>query len=169
MNQYIGYAVACCAFAVLMPSLLPEFSNSKAEGETAFQPRVTKSATGSGQAVAWRSSDGHFHFEASLNGAPVPVLVDTGASAVAISRETASRIGIELADTAFIHEARTANGTTRFARAMIDEIVIEGVQVFNVEAAVLPDGRLSDTLLGMSFLGQLQGFNVKGDRLTLTQ
>lgn len=112
---------------------------------------------------------GHFNAEFKLNGRSVPAMVDTGASLVAINRSTARRIGIRLASTDFTGWAETANGRTRAAGVTIDRIEIGRVEFRNVQAMVLDDEALSDTLIGMSFLSRLRRFEVEGGALVLEQ
>jgi aspartyl protease family protein len=61
----------------------------------------------------------------------------------------------------------TANGVAQAARVKIDRIAIEGVEVEDVDALVLPEGALRGTLLGMSFLGRLSSFRVEDGVLLL--
>lgn len=122
-----------------------------------------------GQASAQRDRNGHFSFSAIMNGAEVPVLVDTGATSVAINMSTADAMGIEFDEEADRVTVNTANGRTDAYRVIIDEIIIEDVVVSNVEAVVLEDEALSGTLLGMSFLGKLERFEISGNTLTLTR
>lgn len=112
---------------------------------------------------------GHFVTNARMNGRNVEVLVDTGATSVAINKKTARRLGIILKASDFKYTVNTANGSTKAASAMIDRIQIGNVTVKNVAAAVLDDKALSSTLLGMSFLGQLRSFEVKNRELLLVQ
>ncbi|MGI9351725.1 MAG: retropepsin-like aspartic protease family protein [Rhizobiaceae bacterium] len=112
---------------------------------------------------------GHFVTAAKMNGRRVEVLVDTGATTVAINKSTARRLGILLKPSDFKHRVNTANGTTKAAAVVIDRIEIGRVRVKNVRAAVLSDRALDNTLLGMSFLGQLKGFEVKNRQLILSQ
>jgi len=112
---------------------------------------------------------GHFITNAKMNGRSVEVLVDTGATSVAINKKTARRLGIMLKPSDFKYTVNTANGSTKAATAMIDKIQIGNVTVKNVQAAILDDKALSSTLLGMSFLGQLRSFEVKNRELLLVQ
>lgn len=112
---------------------------------------------------------GHFVTTAKMNGRKVEVLVDTGATSVAINKSTARRLGIFLKASDFKYKVSTANGTTKAASAYIDRIEIGRVTVKNVRAAVLEDKALGETLLGMTFLGELEGFEVKNKKLILTQ
>ena len=114
-------------------------------------------------------SRGHFVTTAKMNGRSVEVLVDTGATSVAINRKTARRLGINLKQSDFKYKVNTANGVTRAASVQIDRIQIGRINVRNVNAAVLDDNALKGTLLGMSFLGQLKSFEVKNRQLVLSQ
>lgn len=122
-----------------------------------------------GQASAKRDGNGHFSFQAVMNGADVPVLVDTGATSVAINMSTAESMGIDFDEEADRVTVNTANGQTNAYRVTIEEIIIEDVVVSNVEAVVMDDEALSSTLLGMSFLSKLERFEISGDTLTLTR
>lgn len=110
---------------------------------------------------------GHFYTSARMNGRSVKVVVDTGASFVAINRSTARRLGLRLRKHHFVGRAKTANGTVSYAPAIVDEIRIGGIRVKNVRVGVLPDRALSTTLLGMSFLKRLRGFSVSNNQLLL--
>lgn len=112
---------------------------------------------------------GHFVASARLNGRSMNVLVDTGATLVAINESTARRIGIHLSPGDFKYRVRTANGLADAAEARIDEIEIGRVVVRNVPATVARDSSLSGTLLGMSFLNRLKKFEVDSGTLVLTQ
>lgn len=100
-------------------------------------------------------SNGHFHTTAYINGRPIDVMVDTGASMVALTWEDAHSAGIFLSDGEFKHKVSTANGVARVAAVTLDSVAIEDITVRNVRAAVAEPGKLQTTLLGMSFLGQL--------------
>ena len=112
---------------------------------------------------------GHFITSAKMNGRKVTVLVDTGATSVAINKSTARRLGLRLSPSDFKYKVNTANGTVKAASAMIDRIAIGRVSVTDVRVAVLPDKSLKDTLLGMTFLNELRSFEFRNGELLLTQ
>jgi aspartyl protease family protein len=93
--------------------------------------------------------------------------VDTGASAVALSYEDASRIGLKPRNLKYDVKVSTANGEGRAARVMLREVEIGSVRVQNVEGLVLQEGALRGTLLGMSFLGRLRSFKIEDGKLIL--
>jgi aspartyl protease family protein len=112
---------------------------------------------------------GHFHTRAEINGRPISVMVDTGASMVALSFEDALEAGIQVRDRDFTHRVSTANGYARMAPVMIDRISIGDITVRNVSGAVLESGKLSTTLLGMSFLSRLQRVDIRSGTLVLQE
>jgi aspartyl protease family protein len=63
----------------------------------------------------------------------------------------------------------TANGTVKAAQVRLREVQIGRIAVRDVEAVVMPPGRLAGSLLGMSFLKRLASFNVSGGTLVLRQ
>jgi len=115
-----------------------------------------------------RGSDGHFRADAEINGRSIGVLVDTGATLVALSYEDAARAGVSVNPADFKHVSNTANGQARFARATLDHVRIGNIVVRNVPAAVSEPGRLGVTLLGMSFLSQVR-MEMRHGRLLLEQ
>ena len=120
--------------------------------------------------VAYLSRDlsRHFVADALVNGTHVRFMVDTGASDVALTADDARRLGIDLTKLAYTLPYSTANGTAMAAPVTLDEIDIAGIRVRNVRASVSRDG-LTQSLLGMSFLDQLRGFEFQGDRLVLRE
>jgi aspartyl protease family protein len=125
--------------------------------------------TGGGSVVLRAGSHGHFSTTAYLNGRPVQVLVDTGASMVALSYEDAERIGVFVRPSDFTARARTANGPVRMAPVVLDSVSIGDIELSNVEASVSEPGRLGTTLLGMTFIGRLSRTEMRNGVLTLEQ
>ena len=112
-------------------------------------------------------SQGHYTARATINKSDIDVMVDTGASVVALSYEDAQKAGLRPNTLDFKIPVSTANGTVMAARAKLDRVEIDTVRVDDVEALVLPKGALNGTLLGMSFLSKLSSFKSEGGILTL--
>ena len=87
---------------------------------------------------------GHFHARAEINGRPIDVMVDTGASIVALTYEDARRAGVYVRDSDFTHRVSTANGLARVAPVTIDRVSIGDITVRNVPGAVTEPGKLGD-------------------------
>ncbi len=113
--------------------------------------------------------NGHFSSDFKLNGRRVNSLIDTGATLVAINKSTARRIGLNLMPGDFKYEVNTANGKAKAAAAKIARLQIGRIYVENVEAVVLNDRALDNTLIGMSFLNRLKKFQVENRVLHLEQ
>ena len=109
---------------------------------------------------------GHYVVEAMVNGAPVTFLVDTGASEIVLTQDDARRIGLEPRTLAFTQRFSTANGEVRGAPVVLREIRISQFRLFDVTASV-NEAPLEVSLLGMSFLEQLSGYEVERGRLIL--
>jgi aspartyl protease family protein len=121
------------------------------EGDEASTAR-----TSGGRTVELKAgAHGHFYSRIRVNGRDIDAMVDTGASIVALTFEDAESAGIHVRDPEFTHRVSTANGVARVAMITLDSVAIDDITVRNVPAAVAERGKLSKTLLGMSFLGQL--------------
>ena len=115
------------------------------------------------------SEDGHYRVRSDVNGASVVLMVDTGASLVVLSHRDAVRAGFDPEDLSFSQPVSTANGQTYVASVLIGEIAIGPIAYSNVRGAIARRGDLDDSLLGMTFLGRLEGFEFGQDGLTLRQ
>lgn len=104
---------------------------------------------------------GHFITSADINGTSIRVLVDTGATVVALSYEDARNVGLRPHSLEFDVPVSTANGIAKAARVRLDRVTIDGLEVDDVDGLVLPEGALRGTLLGMSFLSRLGSFRVE--------
>ena len=99
---------------------------------------------------------GHYHATAYINGDPVNVLVDTGATMIALTWDDARAAGLTVRDSDFTLRSSTANGMAKFAPVTLGSVRIGDITLFDVPAAVANRGQLTKTLLGMSFLGQVR-------------
>ncbi len=113
--------------------------------------------------------NGHFSTDAEINGRTVEVMVDTGATMVALSYEDAERAGIYLDDRDFTRAVTTANGVAHFAPVTLSRVSVGDIMVRDVPAAVAEPGRLTTSLLGMSFLSKLSRFDMRADVLVLQE
>lgn len=112
--------------------------------------------------------DGHYYADADVDGTFVRFMVDTGASTVALTYLDAQRLGLDPANLDYTWRIRTAGGEVLGASVLIGELKIGRVTVRNVEAMVLRDG-LEQSLLGMTFLSQLESYEFRRGSLILRQ
>lgn len=131
--------------------------------------RIVASGNGDNlQVSVGRGFDNHFRVDATINGVELPVLVDTGASTVALDRDTARRVGIDVDGLSYDAQVRTANGVASAAMVRLDSVAVGPIERRNVTALVTANDAIGVGLLGMSFLGQLASVEFRGDRLILT-
>lgn len=124
-------------------------------------------AGGDGDVTLRATNSGHFEATADINGRDVEVMVDTGATLVALTYEDAQRAGIYLAPSDYTHQVSTANGVAKVAPVTIGSISIGPITVRNVRGAVAERGKMTRTLLGMTFLGRLSRVEMQRDALVL--
>jgi aspartyl protease family protein len=123
-------------------------------------------STGNDKIILSADVGGHFFADARVNGGMLRLMVDTGASVVAIPARDANRLGVRYLSGDRIN-VLTANGATTAYRVKIDTIVIGGITMNNVDAVVQESG-LFMPLLGMSFLARTN-MQREGDTMTLTK
>jgi len=112
---------------------------------------------------------GHFRANVEVDGRTVPMLVDTGASYVALSAEDANRLGVITRPSDFTITMYTANGVAKAAPVRLHAVRVDTLSVYDVDAIVAQPGAMRGSLLGMSFLRRLTRFEAQPDRLRLIQ
>lgn len=113
-----------------------------------------------------RASDGMFYVTAHINGRPLRLLVDTGASMIVLSSRDARAVGLADGATAYDDRVRTVAGAAPMARVSIDRLSVAGRDLVDVDAAVVADGP-GVSLLGHNALAQFASMSIEGDQLTL--
>ena len=126
---------------------------------------VAAPATG-GPAQVLKAADGHYWADALIEGRAVRVMVDTGASVVALTRDDAARLGLKLLAEDFSATVITASGPVRAAPVQLQAVAVAGARVERVQALVVEAG-LPHSLLGMSYLGRLSSFSATPVEITL--
>ncbi len=102
-----------------------------------------------------RDGSGQYRARGTINGQPVDMLVDTGASSVAISSAQAARLGIPIDPAGERAVVYTAQGETPSHVVRLDRVAVGGIELRNVEAVVIEGQYPVEILLGMSFLRQV--------------
>jgi len=114
-----------------------------------------------------RGQTGNFVVTTQVNGARTSMILDTGASSVVLTYEAAKAAGLPLEVLSYSVNVETANGRTRAAPVTLQTIAVGGIVERDVSALIAQPGQLRQSLLGMSFLNRLEGWEVRGDRLVL--
>ena len=113
-------------------------------------------------------SRGHFQTDVRIDGRTIDILVDTGASSIALRESSAAKLGIHPSVRDYNVKMHTANGIGKAARVRLNRVELGGITVRDVDALVVPDESLSMNLLGMTFLSRVKWSHDRG-RLVLEQ
>jgi len=114
-----------------------------------------------------RGQGGEFALQAKINGVAAPMVIDTGATSVVLTYETAKAAGLPLELLEYDVDLETASGHTKAARLTLDRLAIGKLVERSVPALVVPHGQMKTNLLGMSFLDRLESWEVRPDSLML--
>lgn len=114
-----------------------------------------------------RARNGDFTIEAHINGAGIPMVLDTGATSVVLTQEAARSVGLPIEVLNYSVNIDTANGRTKAASVTLDRIVVGSLVERSVPALVVQRGQLKNNLLGMSYLNRLESWEVRGDKLRM--
>jgi aspartyl protease family protein len=114
-----------------------------------------------------RGQAGEFALQAKINGVNAAMVIDTGATSVVLTYETAKAAGLPLELLEYDVDVETAGGHTKAARLTLDRLAIGKLVERSVPALVIPHGQMKTNLLGMSFLNRLESLEVRADRLML--
>lgn len=114
-----------------------------------------------------RGPSGEFALQARINGVSAPMVIDTGATQVVLTYETAKAAGLPLELLNYDVDLETAGGHTKAARLTLDRLSIGRLVERSVPALVVPHGLMKTNLLGMSFLDRMESWEVHADRLML--
>ena len=153
----VGLMGLVALFAVPRPSQAPV---ALASAKPAPTSAVTADAL-----LLQRDASGQFRLEASVNGAPVEFLVDTGADIVALTEQEALNLGLNVAEIDFQPVMKTASGTGYGAQIKLDEMEVAGERLRDVDAVVVKG--LGVNLLGQSALRKLGSVQLKGDSMII--
>jgi len=175
----LAIAAVACAFALAAPQMttaLMAGSTSRAPAEPPPLPAAKAAAVSpapapvaAGELILEPDARGQFEVEVEVNGQPVTMLVDTGASYVVLSAETAARIGLRLFDSDYTVRTQTANGIAAAAPVRLGQVAVGPIYLGDVKAFVAAPHALSIDLLGMSFLRRLGSVEQRSGRLVLRQ
>lgn len=136
------------------------------EQRTAMRPESRPAADPSpGTIELKREYNGHFYAEVQINGSPVRVLVDTGATGIALSRDDAQRAGLAVSAGMFEVVGKGADGDVHGEYVTLERVSLGDTTAESVPAVVLDSGEQS--LLGQSFLSKFDTVQISGDTMIL--
>lgn len=118
--------------------------------------------------IIHRSADGHFWVKALINGEPIRMMVDTGASNIVLSPADARLVGINSDNLKYSNRAETANGPVALAKTKVQSIRIGDALLLDVSVTV-NSADMRGSLFGLSALDQFSSFEFRGEKLILRQ
>lgn len=145
----------------------PAAADDAAAGATGAPASPRAGLVTAGAVILPRDGDSHFRAVMLVNGRPVRMLVDTGASVVVLRESDARNAGLVVDPAAFTGRAMTAGGPVKVARVVIDRLAIGAIERRTIEAAVMQGDALPESLLGQSFLNQLAEVRTAGGQMQL--
>ncbi|MEM6941030.1 MAG: TIGR02281 family clan AA aspartic protease [Pseudomonadota bacterium] len=126
------------------------------------------SVAGSDQIIVPQARDGHYYLRLGVNGAQINFVVDTGATQMVLTKADAARAGLDPDALSYLGRARTANGEVRTAFVRLDEVRLGEVVDRGVDA-VVNEGEMSQSLLGMQYLQRWGRLEIAAGELILTR
>lgn len=165
MLRYLVILVLLAALVPFVPGLVERWTQAQ---DPSPAPGQAAQATG-GSLKLKAEPNGHFIAGTRINGRTLKMMVDTGATLVALPQSDARRAGIRPEDKDFTARVNTANGIIAAAPVKIETLELGPLYLRDVDAVVIPDASLSTPLLGMSALRRFKRFDISGDTMLLVQ
>lgn len=157
--QHAGIWILIFMGAIAVIGIWPEIKNTL----TPQQSYVNDTTI-----VLPKRGDGHYYITLQVNDKPIEFLIDTGATQVVLSRKDAITAGLDPSKLAYLGTANTANGTVRTAAVRLDTVTLGAITDQDVRA-VVNDGEMDGSLLGMTYLGRFKSITIKDNELILTR
>jgi aspartyl protease family protein len=146
---------------------LQDIASRVTAGLVPGSPLSITDADGRATVMMDKRPNGHFEVRGSVQGAPIEFLVDTGATSTVLTHRDAQDAGFDVGALSFNIPVATANGITQAATVRASDITVGDIIRRNQTIMIAQDGSLGQSLLGMSFISTLSGFDMRGDRLIL--
>ena len=164
MGRLVTFAVAVLAAGVLIARWADRgVPTPSSRSAMAAAPADSAAGASNSRTVSLSSgNDGHFRAQARVDGRVLELVVDTGASTVALRATDAARLGIHPTPHDYNVKVATANGMTRAALVQLGMVEIGNIVVRDVPALVHSDETLGVNLLGMSFLSRVRWTHERG-------
>jgi aspartyl protease family protein len=174
MRSVLTFTALALVCGVIVPRYAAQYENSHPAPDNLLVARqsaspAAQSSPASDSVVVPRDGFGHFRTEGRIDGRRVAFLIDTGATVIALTADDAAMLGIHPGNSEYSVLLKTANGVVRAAPTTLDMVEIGDILVRDVPAVVMPDGALSENLLGMSFLSRLRHFEYSEGNMVLAQ
>jgi aspartyl protease family protein len=174
MRSIITFTALALAAGMIVPRYAAQYESAHPSPDNLLVARQTgnppaPSSAGTESVSVPRDQFGHFRTDGRIDGRRIGFLIDTGATVIALTADDAANLGIHPGNSEYTVLLKTANGVAHAAPTTLDMVEIGDIMVRDVPAVVMPDGALSENLLGMSFLSRLRHFEYSEGRMVLEQ
>ncbi|MEM6909402.1 MAG: TIGR02281 family clan AA aspartic protease [Pseudomonadota bacterium] len=173
LERTLVFAIVVVAGAVFFAPLPGSESASPSAGEATSAVSQKSGTSGpdnsgwfSGDHTLERQADGHFYASALVDGAQTRMLVDTGASVIALTAADADAAGVQWDTGEIRHIGHGANGPIYGVPIQLSEVEIGGMVRRNIDAVIIPEG-LRISLLGQSYLAQIGAVEIVDNRMIM--
>jgi len=172
MRSILSFAAVALVAGMIVPRYAAQLNGSSPAPTNLMAAHQTvnvdeQTSRASDSVIVPRDARGHFRTQGRIDGRRLDFLIDTGASVIALTAEDAASLGLHPGDSEYRVMLKTANGVVRAAPTTLGMVEIGGIIVRDVVAVVMPDGALSENLLGMSFLTRLRHFEYSEGKMVL--
>jgi len=169
MRSIFTFACLALVAGMIVPRYAAQFDSARPASGAARQTAdsANPAAQTSDSVIVARDRLGHFRAEGRIDGRRLDFLIDTGASVVVLTANDAATLGLHPGESEYRVTLKTANGVVHAAPTALGMVEIGGIIVRDVPAVVMPDGVLSENLLGMSFLTRLRHFEYSEGKMVL--
>ncbi|MGA2493091.1 MAG: TIGR02281 family clan AA aspartic protease [Roseiarcus sp.] len=181
LKNALFFAIASLTIAFAAPSFLVAPDGGAAPGAPSAAaiapapPAPAATVVAANPAAGYRAASiaadpgGQYRAKALIEGQDVDVMIDTGATVVALTSETATRLGVALDPSRPRWKMNTANGVALANPVTLRSVSLGAIYMDNVQAVVMPPGASSTNLLGASFLKRLVSVEQRDGMLVLRQ
>jgi len=170
MRSILSFAAVALVAGMIVPRYAAQLNGAAPASNNLMAAHQTvddQASRTSDSVVVPRDGRGHFSTEGRIDGRRLNFLIDTGASVIALTAEDAASLGLHPSNSEYRVTLKTANGVVRAAPTTLGMVEIGGIMVRDVVAVIMPDGALSENLLGMSFLTRLRHFEYSEGKMVL--
>ena len=174
IGRYLAFALGTCLVAIVFAKT-DRTSEGNAllqlgQGNEAGSPSQTEIETAdwlAGDHTLRREIDGHFYAAANIGTTNIRMMVDTGASVIALTGDDARSAGLHWDDAEVRPIGTGASGAVYGVPARLETVEIGGMTRYNVAAVIIPEG-LNISLLGQSYLSQIGSVEIADDRMVMS-
>jgi aspartyl protease family protein len=118
-----------------------------------FHSRSQPGVTASGELLLRADQSGHYRLEGAINGQPVQLLLDTGATRITVPQQVAQRLGLNARGSS---QVNTAAGQIWVGNGTIETLAMGPLTLYDLAIFINPAADGDEVLVGMNALGRLE-------------